>query len=427
MSSSHPIRSFLLLLSVTTLGAGCGVEVSAPASEDVDLHAEAASAADLTFSGQLSASGTSWRTHAFQVTAGQRIEATLNWANASANLNLFLYSPDGVVVTYANGTTARPERVSYTADVSGTWSLGIKCKTGSSAYELTVDLGNHYPGRPAPGTLVWGAAVGGNGDPTARHEIPAGHPLAVRRTFWRWDQRLTRMITIARDDLANSRLPWLSVKTPPWSEMGAGLHDAAIDQMLTALDALPGPIWLTIHHEPEGGGGVNSPDDPAGPAGHVAMNRRVRERMTALGVDNVALAPILMSWTWNPNSGRNPEEWWAPGIYDFLGIDHYRNAEATLITPVWLQVRAWAAEKGVDIAVGEWGVRGTDAAAGARVREWYDHAAGSDTDGLGARVVGLSAFDSSLNSSTGSWELTGAQLTTFWDLLNDPRTADVVP
>ena len=186
-------------------------------------------------------------------------------------------------------------------------------------------------------------------------------------------------------------------------------------------------MWLTIHHEPEGGGGVNAPDDPAGPSGHVAMNERVRQRMTALKVDNVALAPILMSWTWNPASGRDPEEWWKPGIYDFLGVDHYRDAEDTLLTATWATVRSWAKGKGVDVAVGEWGMRGTDVAAGQREEAWYDAAAGSDKDGQGARVVGLSAFDSSLNSPTGSWELKGEQLTTFWKLLNDPRTADVVP
>jgi hypothetical protein len=235
------------------------------------------------------------------------------------------------------------------------------------------------------------------------------------------------MINVATDDVANHRLPWVSTKTPSWAAMGQGLHDAEIDEMLEALDAVQGPVWLTIHHEPEGGGGVNSPDDPAGPAGHVAMNQRVRERMTALGVDNVALAPILMTYTWNPASGRDPNEWWKAGIYDFLGVDHYRDQEATLLTSTWADVRIWAQQKGVDIAVGEWGMRGTDAAAGQRVHDWYNAAAGSNADGAGARVVGLSAFDSSENAPTGSWELKDEQLIAFWDLLNDPRTATVVP
>ncbi len=157
------------------------------------------------------------------------------------------------------------------------------------------------------------------------------------------------------------------------------------------------------------------------------MNARVRQRMAQKGLTSVALAPILMSWTWDPKSGRDPDEWWQPGVYDFLGVDHYRDAEESLLTATFASVRTWAAAKGVDVAVGEWGVRGAGAAAGARVVEWYEHAAGSNLDGKGARVVGLSAFDSGLNSPTGSWELKGEQLTAFWQLLADPRTADVIP
>jgi hypothetical protein len=232
-------------------------------------------------------------------------------------------------------------------------------------------------------------------------------------------------VTTVNEDLANARLPWVSVKTPSWAEMAAGEHDAEIDEMLVALDAAAGPVWLTIHHEPEGGGGVNSPDDPAGPAGHVAMNRQVRSRMTALGVDNVALAPILMSWTWATGSGRNPDEWWEDGLYDFLGVDQYCDAEATLLDDNWETVRRWAYDKGVTVAVGEWGMRGSDEAAGQRVRDWYESAANSYDDVGLARVIGLSAFDSGLNSPTGSWELTGSQLEVFHELLGDPRTASV--
>jgi hypothetical protein len=272
--------------------------------------------------------------------------------------------------------------------------------------------------------LLWGSSITGNGDPVARHEKPAGHPLTVRRTFWQWDQRTGSMVDTARGDISHGRVPWVSVKPPSWSATAAGDHDSEIDAMLKALDALSGPVWLTIHHEPEGGGGVNSPDDPGGPAAHVAMNRQVRERMTALGTDNIALAPVLMSWSWNSASGRNPDAWWEPGIYDFIGVDHYQDSESSLLTTTWFKVRSWAAARGVDVAVGEWGMRGTDKAAGNRVREWYEHAAGSHSDGRGARVVGLSAFDSGLNSPTGTWELKGAQLATFHNLLADKRTAN---
>lgn len=390
---------------------------------------------DDVFTGSLSSSGTSWVTHTFSAAAGEQLDVTLDWATASADLNLFLTAPGASQATaFANGTTARPEQVSAVATVGGTWTVGIKCKTGASAYTLTVRhtagapvFTPAYPGQPKPGTVHWGASIGGNADPVTRHETPAGRALGVHRTFYQWNQRTSSLVSTAADDLAHGRVPWVSVKTPSWAEMGAGQHDAEIDQLLSALAALPGPVWLTIHHEPEGGGGVNQPDDPAGPAGHVAMNRRVRQRMTALNVDNVALAPILMSYTFKSASGRDPNAWFAPGIYDFIGIDHYMDKEASLLDATWASIRTWAGSKGLELAVGEWGMRGTDAAAGQREREWFEAAVGSATDGAGARVVGLSAFDSNLNSPNGGWELKGEQLTVFHQLMADPRAVLASP
>ena len=405
----------------SSAGTGC--------AEDVQDTTAVSLALEKQYTGQVAASGTSWVTHEFKIPSPGTITATLGWPNASADLNLFLNAPSGETVAFSNGGTTRPERVRFEARTPGTYRLGIKSTRGSTGYTLNATLtpaSRTFPGRAPTGQLVWGASVQGNGDPVARHESVAGHSLALRRTFWQWNQRTGALVTTARDDLAHHRLPWVSVKTPSWAAMGAGHHDGEIDQLLRALDALPGPVWLTIHHEPEGGAGVSSPDDPAGPAGHIAMNRRVRQRMTALGVDNVALAPILMAYTWTEASGRNPDEWWAPDIYDFLGVDIYNHGEGSLITDNWLRVRQWAAARGVDVAVGEWGMHGSDTAAGQRVREWYNHAAGSDVDGKGARVIGLAAFDSNLNSPKGGWMLQGAQLTAFHELLRDPRTTDVV-
>jgi len=259
-----------------------------------------------------------------------------------------------------------------------------------------------------------------------RHEAPSGQPLALHRTFWRWDQRTTGLLRTVRDDLAHDRLPWVSLKPGgSWQDMGSGAFDGQIDELLRALDATGGPVWLTLHHEPEGGGGVNAPDDPGGSPAWRAMQQRIRQRMTAVGTRHVAFGPILMSWTFDAKSGRHPDDWWVPGIWDFYGIDHYVDSQVSLVQSSWLASRAWIGGHGLPVAVGEWGMRGSDAAAGQRVRDWYQHAIGSATDGKGARVIALSAFDSNLNSPTGGWELTGAQLTAFQQLLADPRTLTV--
>ncbi|MBK7862728.1 MAG: PPC domain-containing protein [Archangiaceae bacterium] len=378
--------------------------------------------------------------HQVAATKGQTFEVSLDWTNASANMNVYLYNLDGSLAAYSN-KAARPETFSYLAPATGTYRLYVNVNSLATDYTLRVrlrdtvaapptipdppeqptDPTHAYPGKPAVGKALFGAAVGGNGDPVARHETPAKHVLALRRTFFAWDKRTTSMVTMAKNDLAAGRLPWVSTKTPSWADMGAGKYDADIDAMLKALEALGGPVWLTLHHEPEGGGGSVGPDDPGGPSAHVAMNRRVRARMTALGTKNISLAVILMSWTWDTRSGRDPEQWFAPGIYDLLGIDHYTETQ-NLVGPTFAKVRQFAANKGIDIAIGEYGLRGSDAAAGQGLQAWYDHVIGSGTDGKGGRVVGMCAFDSGLNSPNGSWELVGEQLTKFHALMNDPRS-----
>jgi len=279
-----------------------------------------------------------------------------------------------------------------------------------------------FPGKPAAGTVYWGSSVTNNGDP-AVFEAATGEILTVRRTFFQWRHGSGPLVVTAASDVAAGRLPWVSVKTPPWESMAAGAHDAEIDEMLTGLDAIEGPVWLTIHHEPEGGGeDGNNPDDDGGPSAHLAMNRRVRDRMTALGTDNISLAPILMSWTFLPESGRDPDSWWEPGIYDFLGIDHYQRQESSLLTDSWWNVRRWAAENETDVAVAEWGLAGSDEEAAERISEWFETAASSDTDGRGARVLALTAYDS---TSDGGRRLQGEALRVFEEIMSDPRVTRI--
>lgn len=269
-----------------------------------------------------------------------------------------------------------------------------------------------FPGDVEPGRLRWGAAVGGNSDPAPRHEIPAGTVMGLHRTYFRWDQRTTSMISTASDDMDAGRLPWVSVKTPAWAEMAAGAHDDEIDEMLLALDGLDGPVWLTVWHEPE--------NDPGTAADWRGMQVRVRQRMDALGTDNIAFAAVLMSWTYTDASGRDPEDWWVDGIWDFLGIDHYLENEAVEFAgpsdTLWNAAYDFAAAKQIDVALGEWGNRGSDAQAAAEMQAFYDLAVGSGQI-AGPQIVGLAYFDSGLNSPTGSWELTGEPLARFHQLM----------
>lgn len=80
-----------------------------------------ASAGSRTFEGNLSSSGTSWRSHTFQVTQAGTIQAT------------------------------------YQATSTGTWKIGIKAKSGSTDYTLDVT----YPSSSAVVSPAFVATIGG--------------------------------------------------------------------------------------------------------------------------------------------------------------------------------------------------------------------------------------------------------------------------
>lgn len=290
---------------------------------------------------------------------------------------------------------------------------------------VPVDPSAGYPGWVPEGAVRWGAAIEGNGDPI-RHEAATDRSLGVRRTYYQWSNRTGSVLTTARADVAAGRLPWISVKTPGWAAMASGQLDGEIDELLRGLDSVGGPVWLTVHHEPEGGGGVGSADDPAGPAAWRAMQVRVRERMQALGTRDVGFLPVLMAWTFDPRSGRDPDEWFVPGVWDLAAVDYYVDsvAPADIATAgrQWLAARDFYGRRGLDMALGEWGNRGTDLQAAAEMLAFYAHAVESASDGLGARVVALAYFDSNLNSTTGGWELTGEPLRAFRELVDAPTS-----
>jgi sugar lactone lactonase YvrE len=92
------------------------------------------------FTGSVSASGTSFRSHTFSVSQPSTITATLDWDGTGADLTLSLYDQTGTWVKGTGTSTAKPEVVVYDAQTTGTWKLGVKAKTGSANYTLTVDL-----------------------------------------------------------------------------------------------------------------------------------------------------------------------------------------------------------------------------------------------------------------------------------------------
>lgn len=381
----------------------------------------------LVFEERINASGRDWITHEFQIENAQSAEATLNWSG-SADLNLFFINPSGQTVAASNGND-NPEKVTISNPVKGTWRVAVKAQQGVADYKIVLTIkksGSNpttpdYAAKPEPGNVWWGAAINGNdtGDRLEEHEEEAGRPISIHRMFFQWEDRTNALIKHVKNDHKAGRLPWFSIKTPSWRAMGNGNYNGQIDEMIKALKETGKPVWLTIHHEPENG---NGPNENEPPSAHVAMNRKVRERIDRLDADNIALAPIFISYSWI--AGRDMDKWYAPGIYDFIGIDHYSKISSSLVNDNWIRIRRWVADKGLDVAVGEWGICDENNNKGNLVRQWYDHSVNSYKDGKGARVVALCAFDSNLNS-TCDWRLKSSQFNAYIEKMKAPTTPDI--
>lgn len=296
--------------------------------------------------------------------------------------------------------------------------------SGTVTVKNTTTAAQRFPGDPNPKVnkkAYWGASIESNGDPVSRFENATGTSLAIRRTFWQWDNATnlnSNMYKTIANDLANNRLPFVSVKGEAWKDMGSGKYDAEIDKILKQLDSYGKPIWLVFNHEPEGGckpncAGPNGEDDISGAPGWRSMQIRIRQRMTAVGTKNVAFMPILMTFTWKDASGRNPSDWWVDGIWDAYCVDHYNDTTSgSSLNANWTTFTNWVEAKNIPYCIGEWGNRGTDATTANEMQAFWDWSFDNKKD-----LVAYSYFDSSQNSDTGAWTLTGEPFTKFKSIL----------
>jgi hypothetical protein len=70
------------------------------------------------------------------------IDASLDWTNFSANLNLFL-TPPGTTTAIASAasSSSRPEQLTFQPSVTGTYKLRVKAASGASDFTLDVGYG----------------------------------------------------------------------------------------------------------------------------------------------------------------------------------------------------------------------------------------------------------------------------------------------
>lgn len=124
-----------------------------------------------------------------------------------------------------------------------------------------------------------------------------GHGLHARRTYdtslpVSWESS----VMAADENLCKVSL--YSFKTS-WTTTANGSNYQAIKQFVQSIpdDRI---VYLIFYHEPE--------DNGVGDLFTSAFAKFVDAVLDA-GKPNVHPTFVLMSWTWNPNSGRNPEDW----------------------------------------------------------------------------------------------------------------------
>lgn len=176
------------------------------------------------------------------------------------------------------------------------------------------------------------------------------------------------------------RIPWVSFKLPfTWAQGAAGGGDSWTTVMAAALGATDGPVWVCLHHEPEGDGTLSD---------WQAMQARLLPMFKEYA--NIATTIITMGYPQIAVDGQRWADMWPTDGKDFIdvwGIDPY-NWYKTLTQPTanWNEVSSnyfgqmntWfdsqgSAMDGVRMAVGEFGLM---PAASQTPQNYYDPAIG---------------------------------------------------
>ena len=205
-------------------------------------------------------------------------------------------------------------------------------------------------GIPSRGAYV-GAAYGSNSSVTA-WERRMHRTLGVHRTFWS-GHSVAAAIRTARADAAHHRLPWLSFKPPySWAQMAAGRGDAWARGLARQIRTVRGPVWVAIHHEPEGDGNIQT---------WKAMQKRLAPIMRATA-PNLGYSIILMGYhEFHGAKQYRMSAIWPKTKIDVAGFDIYEEYGVTgrkwknFYRSYFLPIQRWARQAHVAWGLAETG------------------------------------------------------------------------
>ncbi|MGD9957843.1 hypothetical protein [Nocardioides sp.] len=245
-----------------------------------------------------------------------------------------------------------------------------------------------------------------------------GTRISMSRRYYQADQ-IALMLDDITADHRDGVVPFVSIKPDlSWAEVADENDDGWLEAVLSSLQVVTAPVFLAIHHEPE-----NDHDTDNKPADWVAMQRRAF-KLVRRKSDLVTVVPVLMSWTFNPESGRVPRDWVVPHCR-LMGFDFYNQWAPDLLAP-WTELLELVGQvrevigPNVPIIAPELGCR-NDPDDPERASRWMS-AAFDDAHWLG--VVGLAWFNSEYAEDI-EFRLDAAERATLAGLLDRPEVARI--
>lgn len=341
-------------------------------------------------------------------------------------------------VNYKTGVTATDTLASATS-LAGAKSLVFDVRTAvtpgtTQAFALTTPAGraeliSKEAGTGAPRLALTYTVTTPAPDPGA---MPTSVQIGMSTPKAEWDQRLGQTggvdsrrvfdsldspdfaVGLATSEAAAGRMAILSFKVPgnDWAGAGRGVYDPQLRALASRLDAVDGPVFVTLHHEPTGDGTATD---------YAAM---LRHALPILGAPaNVFAGPIVNGFWWSQGGqGMTDSEisQWLPAdvlrLSEIVAADTYQGGTAAKpgenagvkIT----RMSAWADRVGVEhLGLGEY--NGVDAAS---------ITAAGDAILADDKFVFAAIFNSSVNNRAGvDWTLTGDRLTAFQQTVAQAR------
>jgi hypothetical protein len=304
----------------------------------------------------------------------------------------------------------------------GNAATSLQNRSGSAGSDQAADIARstakprpQFPGH-RPGRIYLGMSC----DDCDKRDAQLGRNIGLIRTYVQWGvwDGVAKDIREARHD---HRLPWISIEGPDngsstgWRSVGDGEHNREIRGLARVLKAHDDrPLFLSFDHEMSN----NAPESEGIWWAH-GFNQFHDVLQNAHALRRVALAPIFVSWLFDPaNTGQDPANWLPPSTLrraSFMGVDLYQSDSGKAFGRRLPAVHQWLARHGhrrMLIGLGEVGA--TDVFGNVGAAAWLNKSLHWSARHAN-RVAAISYFNSTANSDPN----------VYWPLDESQRKLDV--